>query len=63
MQLRRPELREVHISSVLLTPQEIVIMSSGKWDSFLESAYEAGNTLLEMDDVELNVRAFRKWEK
>ena len=62
MQLQRSELREVPISSVLLTPQEIVIMSRGKWDSFLESAYDAGNTLLEIGEAEFNVKAYRKWE-
>ncbi|MEN6622809.1 MAG: hypothetical protein ABFD50_14820 [Smithella sp.] len=60
MIFKRSELREVPFSSVLLTPQEIVVISSGKWNSFLESAYDAGNTLVEMDDN--NFKAYRKWE-
>lgn len=62
MQLKRSELREVPLSSVLLTPQEIVIIRQEKWDSFLQSAYDAGNTLVEIGDSEFNVKAYRKWE-
>jgi hypothetical protein len=37
-----------------------VTMSPGQWDKLLQAAYNAGHTLLELDDNENPVRAYRK---
>jgi hypothetical protein len=52
--LRRVALDEATVSG------RVVTMSRGQWDSLLAAAYEAGWTLLELDEHEKPVRAFRK---
>jgi hypothetical protein len=37
-----------------------VTMSAGQWDALLAAAYEAGATLLEVDDHEQPIRAYRR---
>jgi len=37
-----------------------VTMSIGQWDGFLQTAYDNGATLLELDENEMPVRAYRK---
>jgi hypothetical protein len=44
-----------------LSRGRVVTMSRGQWDALLAAAYDAGWTLLEVDDCERPVRAFRKW--
>ena len=41
----------------------VITMSEGQWDAILAAAYNAGWTLLELDDRELPVRAYRKAEQ
>ena len=43
-------------------PAVIVTMSVGQWDVFLSAAYDGGCILLELDDDEIPVRAYRKRE-
>ena len=38
----------------------MITMSSGQWDALLAAAYEQGWILLELDDDERPVRAYRK---
>lgn len=38
----------------------VVTMSEGQWDGLLASAYAAGFVLLELDEHEHPVRAYRK---
>ncbi len=38
----------------------IVTMSIGQWDGWLSAAYATGCILLELDDDEIPVRAYRK---
>jgi hypothetical protein len=58
-------LNEITIAQALnlAEPQLIVTMSQGQWDSLLETAYLTGAVLLELDQFELPVRAFRIQEE
>jgi hypothetical protein len=38
----------------------IITMDTGQWDALLSAAYEQGWILLEVDDNEVPVRAYRK---
>lgn len=58
--MRRPELHEIPISSALNRGIFTVTMSIGQWDQFLQSAYDAGAALLELDKKEQPVRAYQK---
>jgi hypothetical protein len=40
----------------------IVTMSIGQWDALLAAAYETGCILLELNDDEVPIRAYRKRE-
>jgi hypothetical protein len=40
--------------------QRVITMGKGQWDALLASAYEAGWVLLELNDDEEPVRAYRK---
>ncbi len=52
------------IPSDLFAPGQIVVtMSIGQWDEILAAAYQQGCTLLELDDWERPVAAYRKREK
>jgi len=42
--------------------QLVVTMSEGQWDSLLSAAYEQGWILLELDENEKPVRAYRRAE-
>lgn len=37
-----------------------ITMSTGQWDGFLEAAYEAGFNLIELDENERPIRAYRR---
>jgi hypothetical protein len=39
--------------------QQVVTMSEGQWDGLLSAAYQRGWILLELDDDERPVRAYR----
>jgi len=44
-----------------MTPATInITMSPGQWDKLLQAAYDAGHNLIEVDDNEIPVRAYRK---
>jgi len=61
--MRRPELNEVPLSSTMLgagKPSVNVTMSVGQWDSLLQAAYDAGYNLIELDDNEIPMRAYRR---
>ncbi len=58
--MKRPELHEIPISSAISKSCFTVTMSVGQWDQFLQSAYDAGASLLELDRNETPVRAYQK---
>ena len=63
--MKRPVLNEVPLNPVMESllggkPSVNVTMSIGQWDEFLQAAYDAGHNLIEMDDNEIPVRAYRK---
>lgn len=58
--MKRPELHEIPISSALNRGIFTVTMSVGQWDQFLQSAYDAGAALIELDRNETPVRAYQK---
>lgn len=58
--MKRPDLNEIPISSALNRGIFTVTMSVGQWDQFLQSAYDAGAALLELDRNETPVRAYQK---
>jgi hypothetical protein len=60
--MERPNLKKIELESVgLFKPGLITItMSQGQWDGLLSSAYDSGHTLLELDDNEIPVAAYRK---
>jgi hypothetical protein len=60
----RTKLKEIPLSEVLplRRPEVIITMSIGQWDAYLESAYDYGFILIELDEWERPVRAFRKFD-
>jgi hypothetical protein len=60
----RPCLREVPLASVLPPRPGVCMctMSVGQWDSLLAAAYNLGFVLLELDDDERILRAYRRPE-
>lgn len=62
MKIRRPTvLNEIPLDGGLIKkPAVIVTMSRGQWDKLLSAAYDSGATLLELDDNEIPVRAYRR---
>ena len=60
--MKRPVLNEVPLSSTFRKPSVNITMSRGQWDGFLQSAYNAGHNLIELDNNEIPVRAYRKGE-
>ncbi len=63
MTMTRPRLAEVPLTSVWPPPAKggrcYATMSIGQWDGMLMAAYETGFVLLELDDQETIVRAYR----
>jgi hypothetical protein len=58
----RPPLNRVPLSSVW-PPRRgrcYATMSVGQWDAFMASAYDAGFVLLEVDEREQPVKAYRR---
>ncbi len=59
---KRPYLVPVSLAVVLpmVAPNVYVTMSPGQWDNLLRAAYDSQAVLLELDDDEKPVRAFRR---
>lgn len=60
IKIKRPALNETPISSAINKGSFNVTMSTGQWDRFLQTAYDNGATLLEVDENEKPVKAYRK---
>jgi hypothetical protein len=63
--MERPKLNKIDLKGVMAEFLDghavvTVTMSPGQWDKLLQAAYDAGHTLLELDDFENPVRAYRK---
>ena len=63
--MKRPVLNKVSLGDVVNgllggKPSVTVTMSQGQWDRFLQAAYDAGHNLIEVDDNEMPVKAYRK---
>ena len=60
--MTRPTLTEIPLAEVLpFRPGVCMItLSPGQWDALLGAAYAQGWTLLELDDDEKPVRAYRR---
>lgn len=63
--MKRPVLNKVPLDDVMNgflagNSSVTVTMSQGQWDRFLQAAYDAGHNLIEVDDCEVPVRAYRK---
>ena len=59
--MKRPKLNEIDLNKAnILSPGQVTItMSIGQWDELLEAAYENGFILLELDENEKPVKAFK----
>jgi hypothetical protein len=60
------DLRPIPLTEILplgSKPWVVMTMSEGQWDATLSAAYAAGFVLLELDDDEKPVRAYRKAEE
>jgi len=44
---------------ILGKPGVNITMSDGQWDKFLQAGYDAGCTLIELDENQRPVRAYR----
>jgi hypothetical protein len=58
--MKRPSLHEIPLGGIMLKPHVIVTMSIGQWDGLLAAAYDGGAVLLELDDNETPIRAYRR---
>jgi hypothetical protein len=60
--MKRPVLNEIPLEggTVFFRPGLFITMSVGQWDGLLEAAYDTGATLLELDDDENPVKAYRR---
>jgi len=63
--MKRPVLNIVSLDDVMYgllggKPSVNITMSQGQWDALLQAAYDAGHNLIELDDNEIPVRAYRK---
>ena len=61
---RPPDLHQVPLAEVLplgsVRGALYVTMTRGQWDALLAAAYAEGSVLLEVDEAELPVRAYRR---
>ena len=58
--MKRPPLHPIPLEAVRFTPGTLTFtMSTGQWDALLAEAYRRGHTLLELDDSERPVAAYR----
>jgi hypothetical protein len=59
--MKRPTLNEIPLDGgTLLKRGVIVTMSIGQWDKLLAATYDGGATLLELDDNEIPIKAYRR---
>ena len=63
--MKRPVLNKVSLDDVMNgflagNSSVNITMSPGQWDRLLQTAYDAGYNLIEVDDSEMPVRAYRK---
>jgi hypothetical protein len=58
----RPTLRQIPLSEAvpLKSGEVTVTLSVGQWDAALETYYDQGCVLLELDDDEIPVRAYQR---
>jgi hypothetical protein len=58
---KRKNIRKVPLSSVVIGSGVCIItMSIGQWDETLRAAYDCGYVLLELDDNEQPVAAYKR---
>jgi hypothetical protein len=61
MNTQRQALHPFPLEQVALASGQLIItMSTGQWDAMLATAYEDGWILLELNDREIPVRAYRR---
>jgi|APIni6443716594_1056825.scaffolds.fasta_scaffold453496_2 hypothetical protein len=61
--MKRPVLNEIPLDGAAILKRGLTVtMSIGQWDKLLEAAYVGRATLLELDDDETPIRAFRRKE-
>jgi hypothetical protein len=58
--MKRPVLNETPLGGIMMKPAVIVTMSVGQWDGLLAAAYDRGHILLELDDNETPIKAYRR---
>jgi hypothetical protein len=63
--MKQPELNTISLDDAMNSllggkPLCFVTMSPGQWDGILQAAYDTGWVLIEVDDAEIPVRAYRK---
>lgn len=59
--MNRPKLHSIPLAEVRLIPGVVIItMSVGQWDALLAEAYRRGHTLLELDENERPIGAYRQ---
>lgn len=59
--MSRPPLNRIPLTEVTFAPRTITLtMSQGQWDALLAEAYNRGHTLLELDEAERPVAAYRR---
>ena len=58
--MKRPELNAVPLSSTMKPATINITMSPGQWDGLLQAAYDRGAFLIEVDEKEVPVKAYRK---
>ena len=62
--MKRPSLEEIPLDLARATrdsPSVVnILIGVGEWNEWIQTAYDAGHTLIEFDENEIAVRAFRK---
>ena len=61
--MRRPALRPIPLADVLplgSRPVAVITLAVGQWDSTLAASYEGGFVLLELDDEQQPLAAYKK---
>lgn len=59
--MNRPPLNEIPLDwTEILSPGCSITMSPDQWDTVLKVAYDLGWTLIEVDETEIPVAAYRK---
>lgn len=61
--MKRPTLHEIPLhGGIIFEPGLKVTMNVGQWDVLLAAAYDSGAVLLELDDNERPIKAYRRKE-